>query len=210
MQPRYALLLATSLTMLACQNPDPLAPASTTILPNQDLEALYQRFHGKYQVVSATASQPLDVNLDGVASTNLLKEMAALSENSAFLELRVKYPDRSVFLFSQFWPEQYVYSFTKPGNLHWNGWDMLAYNPAYSVQYAQQANPYSFSFNDDLSQVMVAPNSNADSTRWAKPESVLVEANEQLRLVNKRRIYTREGVKEVLITTIYKRFTITT
>lgn len=205
-----ALLLATSLTMLACKNQDALAPAQPVTPPNQDVEALYQRFHGKYQLVSVTANQPLDVDFDGVASTNLLQEMAALNENSAFLELRVKYPDRSVFLFSQFWPEQYVYSFTKPGNLHWNGWDMLDYNPAYSVQYAQQSNPYSFSFNDDLSQVLVAPNPNPDLARWAKPEVVLVEANQRLRLVNKRRIYTREGVKEVTITTVYQRFTMTT
>ncbi len=206
----YILLLATSLTMLACQNQGLLTPAQPSTPPNQDVDALYQRFHGKYQLVSATANQPLDVNFDGVASTNLLQEIAALNENSAFLELRVKYPDRSVFLFSQFWPEQYVYSFTKPGNLHWNGWDILDYNSAYSVQYAQQANPYSFSLNEDLSQVIVAPNPNPDLARWVKPEMVLVEANERLRLVNKRRIYTREGVKEVTITTIYQRFTMTT
>jgi len=177
--------------------------------PKDDIEALYQRFHGKYKVVSSTSSQPLDVNFDGVSSTNLLEEILELNNYGAFLELRVKYSDRSVFLFNQFWPEQYVHSFKNP-NLEWNGWDALDYSPTYNVMYAQQTNPYSFSFNDDLSQIVVLPHENPNTIRWAKPESVFVEENNRLRIINKRRIYTREGVKEVLITTIYERFTMTT
>ena len=199
----FTLVLLIGIGTLGCKDKDPI------VSPNQDIEALYQRFHGKYKVISSTSSEPLDVNFDGISSTNLLQEIADLNDYKAFLELRVKYPDRSVFLFNQFWPEQYVHSFRNP-NMEWNGWDPLDYNPAYSVMYAQQTNPYSFSLNDDLSQVIVAPNGNPDTSRWAKPESVFVEANDRLRLINKRRIYTREGVKEVVITTIYERFTMIT
>ncbi|GHB86983.1 hypothetical protein GCM10007390_48510 [Persicitalea jodogahamensis] len=77
----------------------------------------------------------------------------------------------------------------------------------YSVNYANQAGPYRFSFSEDLRQIFVAANEKADKIRWARPESVFIEARDQLRLINKRRIYTREGVKEVTITTLYERFT---
>ncbi|WP_155296203.1 hypothetical protein [Spirosoma rigui] len=46
--------------------------------------------------------------------------------------------------------------------------------------------------------------------RRVRPESVAVEANGQLRVVNKRRLYTRTSVKEMTITTRYERFTMTT
>jgi hypothetical protein len=32
--------------------------------PEQDLDALYTQFHGQYKIVSAVASEALDVNLD--------------------------------------------------------------------------------------------------------------------------------------------------
>ncbi|MBC8156250.1 MAG: hypothetical protein H7Z72_25470 [Bacteroidetes bacterium] len=181
----------------------------TTISPKDDIELLYQRFHGKYKIVSSTSSEPLDVNFDGVSSTDLLSEMSALSNYGAHLDLRVKYPDRSVFLFSQFWPEQYIYTYTGP-NREWNGWDALSYDPAYSVNYANQASPYSFSFTEDMRQILVTPNEKADKIRWVRPESVLIEAEDRLRLTNKRRIYTRTGVKEVTIVTLYERFTMST
>lgn len=182
---------------------------SSTVGPENDIETLYQRFHGKYKVVSSTSNEPLDVDFDGVASRDLLKEIAALNDYGAFLELRVKYPDHSAFLFNQFWPEQYVHSYTG-SNFDWNGLDALEYNPAYSVMYAQQAIPYSFTFTDDLSQVLIIPNEIPEKARWIKPEAVFVQGQNRLRLTNRRRIYTRTGVKEVIITTVYERFTMTT
>ena len=202
MKSALLLILLIGIGTLSCK------PKESAIKPNDDVESLYQRFHGKYEIISSISSEPLDVNFDGVSSTNLFEEIRELS-NWTHLELRIKYPDRSVFLFSQFWPEQYVYTYTGP-NSEWNGWDTLSYNPRYQVAYAQQASPYSFSFSEDLSQIFVTPNEKANKIRWGKPELVIVEAEDRLRLVNKRRIYTREGVKEVTITTIYKRFTMIT
>ncbi|WP_288428300.1 hypothetical protein [uncultured Spirosoma sp.] len=198
----FTLGLVVSLGLIGCNN----KPA---VNPQEDVEALYQRFHGKYRVVSSTSSEPLDINFDGASSTNLLKEIVELTNYDAFLELRVKYPDRSVFLFTQFWPEQYVNSYTGLDQ-QWNGFDTLSYNATRSVHYAQQGVPYSFSFTPDLSQILVTANDKASKIRWVKPESVFIEEKDRLRLRNKRRVYTRTGVKEVIITTIYERFTMTT
>lgn len=203
MKTALILILLISSGLVGCKQ------GESVVNPKDDVEALYQRFHGKYKVISSTSSEPLDVNFDGVSSNDLLKELPALNDYGAFLELRVKYPDRSVFLFSQFWPEQYIRTYTATTS-DWNGWDSLSYNPIYSVSYAEQAAPYYFSFTDDLSQILVTSTGKADPFRWIKPESVFVEEKDRLRLINKRRIYTREGVKEVTITTVYERFTMTT
>lgn len=203
MKTTLILILLVSLGAFSCKHGDSI------VNPKDDVELLYQRFHGKYKIVSSISSEPLDVNFDGVSSTNLLSEISELNNYGPHVELRVKYPDRSVFLFSQFWPEQYVNTYTGP-NREWNGWDTLSYNPTHLVNYANQAGLYRFSFSDDLSQILIAANEKADKIRWVKPESVFIEAKDRLRLINKRRIYTREGVKEVTITTLYERFTMTT
>lgn len=203
MKTALIFILLVSIGTVGCKNQD------TKVNPKDDIKLLYQRFHGKYKIISSTSSEPLDVNFDGVSSNNLLKEIGELNNYGAFLELRVKTPDPSVFLFSQFWPEQYIHTYRKP-NSDWNGRDTLGYNQAYSVSYAQQAIPYRFSFTDDLSQILVTSSGKADEFRWIKPESVFVEEKDRLRLINRRHIYTRTGVKEVTVITIYERFTMTT
>jgi len=189
--------------LLGCHSKD------AGVKPNEDVDRLYQRFHGKYKVVSSVSSEPLDVNFDGVASTSLTEEIRGLADNESQVELRIKSLDRPVFLLVQAWPEQYVntYTGTTP---QWNGWDPLRYNPTYYVAYARQGSPYGFTFSEDLSQIVVTPNPEADIVRWVKPERVDVEAGDRLRLTNKRRLYTRKGVREVTITTTYERFILTT
>lgn len=203
MKSTLALILLFGIGLFSCQSKD------AGVKPKEDVERLYQRFHGKYKVVSSVSSEPLDVNFDGVSSTSLPDEIRGLADYESQVELRIKSLDRPVFLFVQSWPEQYVNTNTGP-TPQWNGWDLLPYNPAYSVNYAQQGSGYSFTFSEDLSQLLVTPNAEADTIRWVKPERVDVEAGSRLRLTNKRRIYTRQGGKEVTIITTYERFTMTT
>lgn len=193
------VLLVLLLFTLSCQKKE-------SIQPKNDVELLYQRFHGKYKIISATSSEPVDVNFDGISSSNLLQEIGELNNYGNFLEIRVKNVDKAVFLFTQFWSEQYVYTYTGT-NPDWNGADTLSYNQKYSVHYNQQGSGYRFSFADDLSQIIITPNEKAHPVRWVKPESAFIEAKDRIRLTNKRRLYTKQGVREVIITTIYERFT---
>ncbi len=193
------VLLVLLLFTLSCQKKE-------SIQPKNDVELLYQRFHGKYKIISATSSEPVDVNFDGVSSRNLLQEIGELNNYGNFLEIRVKNVDKAVFLLTQFWSEQYVHTY-RGSNPDWNGADTLSYNQTYSVNYNQQGSGYRFSFADDLSQILVTPDEKSHPVRWVKPELVLIEAEDQIRVTNKRRLYTKQGVKEVIITTVYERFT---
>jgi hypothetical protein len=51
-----------------------------TTKKNGDRAFLFQRFNGKYKIVSSTASKPLDLNFDGILSINLKDELPDLSK----------------------------------------------------------------------------------------------------------------------------------
>jgi hypothetical protein len=207
MKAALTFILLIGLGTLSCKPKDP------ALKPKDDTELLHQRFHGKYKIISSISNEAVDVNLDGTKSSNLLEEIADLNfqDRKQFaIEIRIYGPSKehlqSGLLFTQAWPEQYLQ--TSQGS--WNGGELLSYDPAYSVSYVMQGTVRTFTFSDDLRQIIVNPNENDPSLRWVRPESVHVQADGRLQVVNKRRLYTREGVKAVTITTLYERFTMTT
>ncbi|GAB3508522.1 hypothetical protein GCM10027341_44430 [Spirosoma knui] len=181
--------------------------------PNENAEALHEKFHGKYKAIRSVSSEPLDVNLDGQASTDMLVEIPDLTLNySNYLELRIyspnKYSSKSAFLFTQWWPEQHIWMSTT--NKVWDG-EPIDYDPERIVNYNMQGVVRYFSFSPDLKRIDVAPNTKEDLFRWVYPESVTVDpGSNTIQVVNKRRLYTRTGVKDVIITTTYARFTMIT
>jgi hypothetical protein len=91
----------------------------------------------------------------------------------------------------------------------WNG-EPLDYDPAIDVVYANQARFYQFRFSPDITNIVVTGEENTTGTRWRKPVSVRVIGEHTIELVNKRILYTRQGTKEVTITTVVERYTIVT
>ena len=198
MKTNWIICLLGGMWLASCSPDDPA--------PNEDVNALYQQFHGKYKAVSSVSSEAIDVNLDGLASTDMLAEIPDLTlQNSNYLELRIYGPGKlregNAFILTQWWPEQDIR--TKANKL-WNG-EPIDYDPHLSVYYAMQGSPRYFSFSTDLMQILVRPSENENPFRWQRPESVTVEGAGRMRVVNKRRLYTRAGVKEVTITTVYVR-----
>ena len=180
--------------------------------PNENVSLLYERFHGKYKAIQSTSSVAIDVNLDSRATTDMLIEIPDLaSPYRNYLELRIyspsKYSSSNTFLFTQWWPEQYIKFYES--NEDWMG-ELADYNPTGIVNYAMQGVVRYFSFSPDLKQIVVNPSTVEDPFRWVRPESVTINADDTIQIVNKRRLYTSAGVKDVVITTVYKRYTIVT
>ena len=178
---------------------------------NADTPKLYERFHGKYNVISSVSSEAVDVNLDGKASIDMTKEIVQLApEYGQQLELRIYSPSKNSngnsFLFYQFWPEQAIYI----SNKEWNGED-IAYQPGLIVNFLQQGVVRYFTFSPDLSKLLVKQTNYESPFRWVFPESVMVDnSTDVIQIVNKRRLYTSAAVKDVVITTRYKRYTMIT
>ncbi|GAB3544690.1 hypothetical protein [Spirosoma fluminis] len=181
--------------------------------PYENAEALHEKFHGKYRAIQSVSSEALDINLDGRESTDMLVEIPDLTlKYSNYLELRIyptdKHRAKPVFLFTQWWPEQHIWLETP--NKVWDG-EPIEYDPERIVNYAMQGVVRYFSFSSDLKRIDVVPNTKEDLFRWVYPESVTVDPDSNtIQVVNRRRLYTRAGVKDVVITTTYARFTIIT
>lgn len=178
--------------------------------PNENVDALHQQFHGRYEIVSSISSEPVDVNLDGRSSVDLLQEYPYLKEH--FLQITIQGPDKytpkRVFLFTQFWPEQYL-SLKSVGE--WTG-QVVAYEPNSMVNFAMQTASRTFTFSSDLKEIQVIPTQDKteNSFRWQRPELVMVDVSDYVTTINKRRLYTTSGVKDVVITTLYRRYTTVT
>lgn len=202
MKTKTLMGLLTGLWLIGCA---PDLPA-----PSEDVNALHQRFHGKYKPISSVASERVDVNFDGKLSDDLLQEYPYLDEHDLRIDIYgpSKHRPANSFTFYQLWPEQYV---STGFSQQWNG-ELIDYDPRYSVNFNQQGSTRAFTFSPDVKQIYVEPyaDENLNAFRWLRPESVTVEANGYLRVINKRRLFTTAGVREITITTLYERYTMTT
>jgi hypothetical protein len=190
------------------------AGCDSPIAPNEDNPALHDRFHGKYKIVSSYTDVPVEINGDGIPTTDLTQELPPHANiQNAGLELRVyrdyKRQMEPVFLFTQWWPEQYIWGPGLSNSQDWNG-EPIAYDPKISVGYPQQGAGYRFSFSPDLKEIIVTGKEDTTNIRWRKPLSVRIVGEHTIELVNKRVLYTRQGTKEVTITTVVERYTIIT
>ncbi|GAB4022675.1 hypothetical protein GCM10028773_36640 [Spirosoma koreense] len=186
--------------LIGCQ-PDP-------VTPDKDVAALYERFHGKYKPTQAVVSEAVDINLDGKASFELLSEMPALATADLQINIIAKndHVPTDEFLFTQFWPEQYL----SQGGRVLDG--PVAYEPTITVNYAEQPVTRRCSFNRQLTEIKLEPaqNQSVDPIRWVQPESVDIRGKQQIQVVSQRQLYTRAGWRTVTITILYERYQQTT
>jgi hypothetical protein len=194
--------------MLGCKKDDPLS--APEIIEAQKVAALQNQFHGKYQIVSSVSNEAVDVNMDGVTSTDLFQEIDILPSEKNYhfdVEVRIYGPNPMsagpAYIFSQSWPEQYI----RIENEEWTGGPGLNYNPSLRMDFLRQGTSRQFYFSEDLKFLNVLPGDKENPYRWAIPESVGVDPAGRLVIVNKRYLYTKNGVKQVSITSVYERFT---
>ena len=196
MKTNWTIYLLSSLLLAGCMPKD--------FPPNNS--ALRERFHGKYQAISSISREPLDVNMDGRASVDMIQEIPALANNSqSYLELRLYGTGakgfNSGFLFTQWWPEQSIWVNDKK-------WDLqpIAYDPDLIVNYGMDGAVRFFLFAQD--KLVLDPDDYDDNLlRWKRPDDITVVGEHRIRVINKKILYTRNGVKEVVITTVYERYT---
>ncbi len=161
---------------------------------------LFQRFHGKYKILRATAEQPLDLNFDGVASTDLKDELLNLSNCNLIIQLP---KDRQTNFFGEFWPEQ-VFG----GG---NGDAPPSYDPLAMVDYANQGVSRTFRFSADGKAILLdEDHAGIDQQRHTRPEAVTILSGDRIEVVKRKRFYTTAGWREVRVVTLYERYTMET
>lgn len=168
---------------------------SADVEPNKDREALYQRFHGKYEIISSVADEALDLNLDGRSSVNLKDELMDFKYSN--LELRIRNVSND-FLFSEFWQEA-CFGIPPGGGV------------PVDVNYCNQGVGRTFEFAPDLKSIKLLPDEPiTDTLTYTRPASVLIKDGDLIEITKTKRFYTLSGWKYMRVVTLYKRYTITT
>lgn len=152
----------------------------------------FDRFNGKYEILSAKANYSVDINMDGSKSAELLNEIPNLG--NTWLELRI-INHANLNLLDQMWPEQ-----------------MLIYgsdinNPV--IDYNLRSTPLTFDFNNDFSNILVDTLNipEKDKGQSIIPRSIRILDDEIIVIDFIKKIYTSEGWKLLEIESRYKRWT---
>jgi len=163
---------------------------------NENLAQLKEKFHGKYEMISSTSSNAVDLNMDGISSTYLLDENSEIAR--AELELRI-YSNNN-FLFEEKWPVEYISN--SSGEI---------VDSTYTINYALYCNIESFQFTDDYKSLQLQGSLNQASVNTLKSiESIVVEENEIIKVTTIRKLYTKKGWITTKIESRYKRYTTAT
>jgi len=188
------LQFAVVLFLLACKR--------DSVPANKDVKKLYQSFHGKYEIISSSASEPIDVNLDGVPSINLLTEVTDIT--NARVEIRIQGP--APFLFEESWPTPFF------SGIGGTGENMPAtYDPRITVNYAMQGVGRLFEFDEKVEQILLLPDDPfTNQTRFPRPISVKLNPGEIVEVTINKTFYTSAGIKNVQVVNLYRRFTMVT
>jgi|GEM_PF-2200262 len=166
----------------------------------KERDGLFQRFHGKYKILSSRAEQPLDLNFDGVASFNLKDELPNLVNCN--LEIRLP-KNTQINFFIEFWPEQVF------GGA--NGAAPSAYDPLVEVHYPSQSVARTFQFSADKTALLLEEDHGSiDQQRYTRPEAVTVLPEDKIEVVKRKQFYTTAGWREVRVVTLYERYTMQT
>lgn len=166
----------------------------------EDSESLKAQFQGKYELISAESEIPVDMNMDGVSSTDLFKENAQLSE--AGIMIRILDPKYEYHFFEEKWPmvsSQVSRDEVFDPNKEYSA-DALGYDTYFNLGL--------FVFNADHTEIHLLedPEKNSVNTLLSF-ESVMVDGNEEIEVITHRNLYTRKGWIATKIVSKYRRYT---
>lgn len=174
----------------------------------QKFDELHKQFHGKYKPILSQSNIPVDINLDGHPSINLLGEIPSLANTDLIILMIYNDFDdglpKSYALFDHFWPEQYFQS-TDNNPLPEVIQD---YSSNILVHYVHQASPRRANILEAEKRIVILPDEEDQGTpyRWTMPEEIIINENNTIKIIAERAMYTSEGMKTVIITTTYERY----
>jgi hypothetical protein len=143
-------------------------------------KVLHDKIDGLYLLNSALAKEAVDLNKDGVASNDMLKEIPNFKNSN--LEIKIGSTFKYFYIL---WPEQDPRQFPSS---YWNEKGLI-----FQMDFDEQKNQLHFEKkNDDV------------ITGWYPPEEAYFQ-NNTVRIKMKRTLLTSAGLKEVIIDVTYVR-----
>ncbi|WP_256009786.1 hypothetical protein [Desertivirga xinjiangensis] len=167
---------------------------------NPAYKALYEKFNGKYEIISSTSSEPVDINGDGNKSNDLLNEIPFLNESK--VEIRIStdvLKNKYSGIFEQFWPEQY---FTIDGKLQ----EPEIFDSSINISYQVQGLPRNVYIKEELRIIeVIEENEVPNGKRHTIPSSVSYKNDNTIEIETEKALLMREGWKTIKLNSIYRR-----
>jgi hypothetical protein len=193
MKVKCSFLLIGLIIFLSCEQ------AAKEIPPHQDVNALFDRFHGKYKILSSTSSEAIDLNLDLKSSQNMLREIPGLSKT--FIDVlvfkEVSYENNHPKLMIEYqWMHQ-EFGENEP----------IKFDPKVSVYYPRKVALIPFQFNEEVTQFLLEQEASIEMGQqiFNLIESVKILENDHLEIIQMKKLYSSGGWKTLEIKTIYER-----
>lgn len=187
----FVLVWLVMMTFAACQQKE------DEVI--DDVHILKERFDGRYKIISSYSHEAIDVNQDGVESTDMLVEYPLLSESLIIITINDKnsHTSEPSFILAHHWPNQEFYPEEPVNNVH-----------DYPIDYAMKVVYWYFEFDQSISRIILKPeNDNVDETGiFAPPNLIKVDENDRIETIHSKRLYSSTGWKEVKISSIYERY----
>jgi hypothetical protein len=182
------LIIIFTILLVSCKKND----------SNDDADLLKDQYHGKYEILSSFSEAPLDLNMDGISSNDLLSENAEISRSG--LEIRIQSENSQ--LFDEKWP---VESIVIPRG---EKFDSTSYHSTYEVYYALYFNGLSCTINAKNRSIQLKDSPRQDQTNTLiEIESVSIELDNIIKVTALRKVYTKKGWVKTKIVSTYKRYT---
>lgn len=152
-------------------------------------------------MISSVSEDALDLNMDGLTSTNLLLENAELSES--FIGIRILDSELDYHFFEEMWPM--ASSQVSRNEIY----DPKKVYSTDSLSYDSYYNTSTCLFNDDNTSIQLLDDVKKDAVNTLiSIEEISVEENEIINVKTLRRLYTIKGWVTTKIESRYKRDTI--
>lgn len=162
------------------------------------LEELTEKFEGRYKLISSVADKALDINMDGISSTDLLLENPKLEK----ARLGIRILEYGYHFIQEMWPM--VSSQVSRNEV----FDLNKVYSTYGLGYDSYYNLNTCLFNDDLTAIELLKDIQKDEVNTLiSVESIQIEGKEIIKIKSVRRIYTIKGWLTSQIESRYKRYT---
>lgn len=192
----YLTLIALVFAFFSCQKED---------LESNNRAKLNAMFNGKYEILNSTSKIPVDLNNDGIESTNLLDENSMIL--FSFIEIIIPFEgdhflNQNEFVFSEFWPTE--------NELRLQNKEIIEVHKTrfYSLGWDIYCNLLIGEFNDNLSSAIFKENIPDDGKNTLiKLKSIEILTDETIKVSVVRKLYTMNGWVTTEIESLYKKYT---
>ncbi len=176
---KFLPLIAFAIILLSCKKNEEIS----------QIPFLREKFQGNYEIISSYSKTPVDLNNDGVESSDLLTELPRiLNDAELYFRIPYRYDENKVFLIDEVWPTE---------NVQTNG---------YLNGYYPFLNRFDGTFADDFKSANIKILYPDDDGNTLIEINIEFLEDETIKAIAKRKLYTSSGWVTTEIESVYRRY----